>query len=268
MFGWPIWLSIIFTFVCALLIGFLNGYVVYRTKLPSFIVTLASMFILRGLTIALTRLITGRTQIGGLDTLSQHDWLATLFNSEIGTGLFSWLAKHGMIGTNFAGEPIVTGIPISIVWWIVLGIVATWLLSMTRFGNWIFASGGDENAARNSGVPVKKVKITLFVFTALAATLFTALQMLGTGSTDVNRGNLKEFEAIIAAVIGGNLLTGGYGSAIGSMFGVFIFGTVEMGIFYTGVDTDWYKVFVGVMMLIAVIFNNYIRKKSTESCYS
>ena len=86
---------------------------------------------------------------------------------------------------------------------------------------------------------------------------------MGAGSADMLRGTQKEFEAIIAAVIGGCLLTGGYGSAIGAAFGALIFGVVQLGIFYTGVDTDWFKVFLGVMLLIAVLFNTYIRKKAT-----
>jgi simple sugar transport system permease protein len=127
------------------------------------------------------------------------------------------------------------------------------------------ARAGDPVAARNVGVPVRKVKIGLFMGTACAATLFACVQVLDQGSADVLRGVLKEFEAIIAAVIGGCLLTGGYGSAIGASFGALIFGTVQMGIFYTGVNTDWFKVFLGVMMLIAVLFNNYIRRKVTEA---
>ena len=91
------------------------------------------------------------------------------------------------------------------------------------------------------------------------------MQTLGAGSADVLRGTQKEFEAIIAAVIGGCLLTGGYGSAIGAAFGALMFGTVQQGIFYTGVNTDWFKVFLGAMLLIAVLFNNYIRKKVTEA---
>ena len=125
--------------------------------------------------------------------------------------------------------------------------------------------GGDANAARNVGVPVGRVKISLFILTACAATLFAAIQVLSVGSADTSRGLQKEFEAIIAAVIGGTLLTGGYGSAIGAMFGSLIFGTAQMGIFYTGIDTDWFKAFMGVMLLIAVLFNNYVRKRATES---
>ena len=147
----------------------------------------------------------------------------------------------------------------------VITAVCTWILLRTKLGNWIFACGGDPNAARNVGVPVNKVKIGLFMFTAFAATVFACVQTLSVGSADVLRGDLQEFQAIIAAVIGGCLLTGGYGSAIGAAFGALIFGTVQQGIFYTGANTDWFKVFLGVMLLIAVLFNSYIRKKATES---
>lgn len=264
-YGWPLWLAITFAFASAVLIGWINGYLVMRTGLPSFIVTLGFLFILRGLAIGLTRLTTGRTQVSGLQELADHDWLAPFFSGEVFTGLFSWMAAQGWIATNFAGNPSVTGVPVSIVWWVVLAAAATWLLLYTRFGNWIFACGGDVNAARNVGVPVMKVKIILFIFTAVAATIFACLQVMDTGSADTTRGLLKELEAIIAVVIGGALLTGGYGSAVGAVFGALIFGTVQMGIFYTGVNTDWFKVFLGAMLLIAVLFNNYVRKKALEA---
>ncbi len=101
--------------------------------------------------------------------------------------------------------------------------------------------------------------------TAVAATIFAALQVLDFGSADVTRGVQKEFEAIIAAVIGGCLLTGGYGSAVGAVFGALVFGMVQQGIFFTGVNTDWFQVFLGAMLLIAVVFNNFIRRRATEA---
>ncbi len=264
--GWPIWLSIFFAFAVALVVGYINGIITVRTGLPSFIVTLAFLFILRGLTIGFTRLITGRTQVSGLHDLSEGDWLAPIFNGEVLGFVFFWLADMGMIDTLRDGvTPRVQGIPMSVVWFLVLGAIATWVLLRTSFGNWIFAVGGDKNSARNVGVPVTRVKVILFMCTAAAATLFAVIQVLDAGSADTNRGLLKEFEAIIAAVIGGCLLTGGYGSAIGAMFGAIIFGVVQQGIFYTGVNTDWFKVFLGVMLLIAVLFNNYIRRRMTES---
>ena len=141
--------------------------------------------------------------------------------------------------------------------------LATWLLLRTQAGNWIFAAGGDANAARNSGVPVDRVKTGLFMLTACAAALVAILTVLDAGSTDARRGFQKEFEAIIAAVIGGCLLTGGYGSAIGAFFGAIIFGMVSIGLTYTRFDSDWFQVFLGAMLLLAVLFNNYIRKKVT-----
>lgn len=103
------------------------------------------------------------------------------------------------------------------------------------------------------------------MFTAFSATIFACLQVMDTGSADTIRGLLKELEAIIAVVIGGALLTGGYGSAIGAALGALIFGLVQMGIFYTGVNTDWFQVFLGLMLLVAVLFNNFMRKKALEA---
>ena len=264
-FGWPLWLCILLAFAVACVVGYINGTIVIKTGLPSFIVTLAALFILRGLTIGFTRLITGRTQVSGLREAIEADWLAPLFTGDVGYGLFKWAAGAGIILARPDGEPLVQGVPMSVVWWLVLTGICGWILLRTRVGNWIFASGGDPVAARNVGVPVARVKKGLFMFTACAATLYACIQVLDQGSADVLRGVLKEFEAIIAAVIGGTLLTGGYGSVIGASFGALIFGTVRQGIFYTGVNTDWFQVFLGGMLLIAVIFNNYIRRKVTQA---
>ncbi|NIC37624.1 ABC transporter permease [Halomonas desiderata] len=264
-YGWPLWAALLFAFASALLVGAINGWLVVRTGLPSFIVTLGFLFILRGLAIGLPRLFTGRTQIGGIHETMAGDWLAPFFSGVVGASLFQWLAEVGLLATNFAGNPVVSGIPVAVVWWIGLTALATWVLLGTRFGNWIFACGGDKNAARNVGVPVNLVKITLFMFTAFCATVYAALQVMDTGSADSMRGMLKELEAIIAVVIGGALLTGGYGSAIGASFGALIFGVVQMGIFYTGVNTDWFQVFLGAMLLVAVLFNNFVRKKALEA---
>ena len=263
--GWPLWTAIIFAFAMAVLVGYANGILVVRTGLPSFIVTLAMLFILRGATLAITRLITGRTQVPGLRVLIENDPIAWIFSADAFKSLFIWLGSIGLIELRTDGTPLATGIPASVLWWIGLTVFATWILMKTRFGNWIFASGGDKLGARNVGVPVGKVKISLFIFTAVAATIYACVQVLDAGSADTMRGFLKELEAIVAAVVGGCLLTGGYGSAIGAAFGALIFGTVSMGIYYTDVDTDWFKVFLGVMMLIAVIFNNFIRRRVTEN---
>jgi simple sugar transport system permease protein len=239
-YGWPLWAGVLAAFVVALGVGLFNGYVVIRTGLPSFIVTLGMLFALRGLTIGFARLLTGRTQLG-------------LGESASGSPL----------GTIFAGS--FGDFAVSIIWWIGLAVLGTWVLQRTVFGNWTFGAGGNASAARNVGVPVARVKITLFVCTALSAALLATIQVLDAGSADVLRGELLELQAIAAAVIGGVLLTGGYGSVIGALFGALIFGMVQQGIFFTGVSTDWFQVFVGVMLLLAVVFNNFVRKRASEA---
>ena len=227
--------------------------------------TLASYFVLRGASLVVTRALTGRTQIPYITKDTTEQTFVSLFAGKFGQGLF-YLARRDGADRAAAGRPAGhPGLSMSIAWWLALTALATWILVRTRFGNWIFAVGGDEAASRNVGVPVERVKILLFIGTACAATLFATIQVLEAGSADVLRGTQKEFEAVIAAVIGGNLLTGGYGSAIGAMFGSLIFGTVQMGIFYTGVDNDLFMVFLGLMVLIAVLFNNYVRRRATEA---
>jgi simple sugar transport system permease protein len=238
-YGLPLLVGVLLAFAVALVVGFLNGYLVIKTGLSSFIVTLGMLFALRGLTIGFARLLTGRTQIGLGDSGS------------------------GVMQTLFAGS--IGDFPVSIIWWFVLAVLGTYVLQRTVFGNWIFGAGGDANAARNVGVPVSRVKITLFMCTAASAALLATIQVLDAGSADVLRGTLLELQAIAAAVIGGVLLTGGYGSVIGALFGALIFGMVQQGIFFTGVSTDWFQVFVGVMLLIAVMFNNVIRRRAAEA---
>ena len=260
--GFPLWGGIASAFAVAVAVGYFNGLIVVKTRLPSFIVTLASLFILRGLSIGLTRGVTGRTQIPYILDGAPDPQTARIFAGDILTGPFAWMGRMGWIGTRSDGVPFTPGIPMSIVWCIIVALVASWVLTETRFGNWIYAAGGDPEVARNVGVPVARVKITLFIGTACAATLLATIQVMEAGSADTLRGVLKEFEAIIAAVIGGVLLTGGYGTVAGAVLGALIFGLVQMGIFYTGIDTDWFKVFLGGVILLAVLVNNYIRTKA------
>jgi simple sugar transport system permease protein len=261
----PLFLAIFISFVICAAIGALNGWLTVKTGLPSFIVTLASMLILRGEAISETRAINGYTQISKV-TASDPDSLAIpLFSGNAGQDLFSWMAHHHWIDSNDIGQPTIAGVPASILWWIALTVLATWVLLRTRIGNWIFAIGGEETSARNVGVPVDRVKIILFMVTAMSAVLFATIQIMQVGSTDTLRGTQKEFDAIIAVVIGGTLLTGGYGSAIGAFLGALIYGTVQMGIIYMRADADRFKVFLGVMVLLAVLFNNYIRRRATLS---
>jgi simple sugar transport system permease protein len=262
--GLPLILAIPVTMVFAAAIGGVNGSIVLRTGLPSFIVTLAGLFILRGASLVGLKLFTGgSTQLRGVRDAVEGDWLTPIFSGEAFGGLFTWLASAGVIDTFKNGAPKVPGIPVEILWFIGFALVATYILLRTPAGNWIFATGGDSNAALNSGVPVRKVKISLFMLTACAAALVAIITVIDAGSTDARRGFMKEFEAIITAVIGGCLLTGGYGSAIGAFFGAIIFGMVTIGLTYTDFDQDWFQIFLGGMLLLAVVFNNVIRKRVT-----
>jgi simple sugar transport system permease protein len=257
-------LALLFTLAVAAMLGALNGQIVIRTRLPSFIVTLAFLFMLRGLSLVGLKWATGgSTQLRNIGERAGEGLVRELFSGVAFENLFAFLARHDIVATFPGGLPTVRGVPVSILWFLAVAVIATWMLLRTRTGNWIFAAGGDPNAARNSGVPVDAVKTGLFILTALAATLVAVLTVLDAGSTDARRGAQKEFEAIIAAVIGGCLLTGGYGSAIGAFFGAIIFGMVSIGLTYTRFDSDWFQVFLGAMLLLAVLFNNFIRRKVT-----
>jgi simple sugar transport system permease protein len=265
-FGWPVWLSMVVSLACALVLGFVNGQLVVRTGLPSFIVTLAFLFILRGLTLAFSIIVADRTIVSGIGERAEQDPVAGfLFSGTVGEDVFGWMAQHGWIRALDDGTPLVRGIPKVLIWWVVLAAACSFLLTRTRFGNWIFAVGGDANAAMNVGVPVRRVKVSLFMFTAVCAWLFAMLQICDVGSAAADRGLQKEFEAVIAAVIGGCLLTGGYGSVIGACFGALIFGVVQIGITYTDINPDWFRVFLGLMLLLAVLFNNGVRRRFTQA---
>jgi simple sugar transport system permease protein len=243
-YGWNIWAAIVAALIFAVLIGLMNGYLVLRTGLPSFIVTLGTAYILLGATTGLTTVITGLTVVSGINNAP------------------GYAAAHAIFATALGGGQ---QFPIEIIWALVLVAVATWILLGTSFGNWIFGVGGDANAARNVGVPVARVKILLFVGTAVCSCLLAIIQVVTFTSADVLRGQGNEFYAIVSAVIGGVLLTGGYGSAIGAMFGALAFGIVEEGIVFAGVDADWYKAVVGVLLLLAVLLNSYVRKLAMEA---
>ena len=265
--GWPVWLSVLFAFGTAMALGWLNGWLVVKTGLPSFIVTLAFYFILRGLSLALSVIMTGKTILSSngdavlRDLIVADPVVQALFHGHVLTGLFDTLAAAGWLAARDDGTALAIGIPKVMAWWGVLTVIGAWVLARTRLGNWIFAVGGDANAAKNVGIPVARVKVMLFVFMAFCATLFAVLQVADAGSAAADRGLQKEFEAIIAAVIGGCLLTGGYGSVIGAALGALIFGVVQIGIGYTSIDNNWYRVFLGGMLLAAVLFNNYIRRR-------
>ena len=240
--GLNIWMSMLVALIFALTVGFLNGLLVVKTGLPSFIVTLSTFFILRGANVGVTRLVINQVRVSGIDDVSGFFAARTLFNTEI-----------TLFGTEFRS---------AIIWWILLTILASWILLRTKYGSWIFATGGDAQAARNVGVPAERVKIVLFMTTAAAAWLVGMMSDLRLRSVVASQGIGQEFIFIIAAVIGGCLLTGGYGSAFGAAVGAMIFGMVRVGIVFAGWDTDWFYAFLGIMLLISVLVNNFTRKKA------
>lgn len=236
--GLPVWPSIFLALLFAGLVGLINGYVVVKTKLPSFIVTLATFFILKGANMAYTKMVTGAVRVTGLDKGEGFESAEAIFASKVGD------------------------FQISLFWWLGLTIIATFVLTRTRFGNWIFAAGGDANAARNAGVPVDFTKITLFVVTAMAAALVGIMFVLRLKGMQAGQGVGQEFYYIIAAAVGGTLLTGGAGSAIGASLGALIMGMAYIGIPYSRWDSDWTATFLGVILFTAVMINTYVGRKA------
>jgi simple sugar transport system permease protein len=145
---------------------------------------------------------------------------------------------------------------------IVLTAVLSWVLLRTRAGNWVLAVGGDAKAARAVGVPVTATKIALFMGTGFAAWLVGMHMLFEYNNVQSGQGLGNEFIYIIAAVIGGCLLTGGYGSIVGAAIGALIYGMTQLGISYAGWDVDWLKTFLGVMLIGAVLVNMYVKKKA------
>ena len=245
VYGLSPFLAVAVAFAFALAVGAFNGWLVTRTGLPSFIVTLGMLFLLRGVTIGLTRYITNRTQVGGLSEYTDGDFFSSLFTGEVTIPFLD------------------IELEASVVWWIVLTVVAAYILFRTTFGNWIFGTGGNTVSARNVGVPVRRVKVSLFMCTAGAAALLATIQVLEFSSADTARGSLKELEAIAASVIGGNLLTGGFGSPIGTFFGALTLGMTQVGIPMAGLPGDWFRAVLGVVLLVAVVGSNWVRIRAT-----
>lgn len=237
-----IWLAILITMIFAAGIGLMNGFLVIRTGLPSFIVTLATFFILKGANLAITKGLTGTVRVSDVDKAPGFDGAQAIFASTFDIG-----------GVQFQ---------ISLLWWIGLTVITTLLLTRTSFGNWTFASGGDANAARNAGVPVNRTKILLFMLTSMSAALVGTMLVLRLQGMQAGQGVGMEFYYIIAAAVGGCLLTGGAGSTIGASIGASIMGIAAVGIPYALWDQDWVSTFLGVILFSAVLVNTYISRKA------
>ena len=243
----PLWLSIILGMVITTFLGVINGYIVVRTGLPSFIVTLATLFIIRGASSVLTSSVSPITYIPLDPTMVRNDPLGALFGFSLPI-------------SNPDGST--TSVQVSIFVWVLIALIGIYVLGRTRFGNWIAGVGGSGAAARNLGVPVARVKITLFMTTAVAAWLVAMIEVTSSRSADVLRGEQREFYAIIAVVIGGVLLTGGYGTVVGAVLGALIYGMVRQGVVFAGIDADWVMAVLGAMLLAAVLVNRYVRQQA------
>jgi simple sugar transport system permease protein len=241
-YGIPIWAAIFISLALALMVGALNGFMVMRTGLPSFIVTLGTFFVLQGIDLALVKALIGQVAIQGMTLVPQYSQPHGLFGSAV----------------KIAGGNVYA----SVFWFIAVTIVATYVLLRTRAGNWIFAVGGAQQSSRQVGVPVARTKIALFMTTSGAGWLVGMLLLFTTSTVQSNTGVGQEFIFIICAVVGGCLLTGGYGSAVGAALGALIYGMTNQGIVYAGWDNNWLKAFLGVMLLGAVLLNEWVRKRA------
>lgn len=244
-YGLHIWIAVVIALAVALAVGALNGYLVMRTGLPSFIVTLGTFFVLAGIDLAVTKLITGQVAIEGMTSVPLYNSIQPLFGSSIQIG-----------GGTFY---------VSVLWWFLVTAVATWVLLRTRAGNWVFAVGGALNSSRQVGVPIMKTKVGLFMTTAGAGWLVGMISLFRTSTVQANTGVGQEFIYIICAVVGGCLLTGGFGSAVGAALGALIYGMVFQGITFAQWDTNWLRTFLGAMLLLAVLLNHWVRIRAGGS---
>ena len=220
----PLWGGVLSAFAVAIVVGYFNGLIVVKTRLPSFIVTLASLFILRGLSIGITRSVTGRTSIPYILKDVPDPWTATIFNGHILGGFFRWMGEQGWIEVRSDGMPFVPGIPMSIVWCIGVAIVAGWVLSNTRFGNWIYATGRRPRGGAQGGRAGRPGEDHPLHGTASAPRRCFADPGPGRRLRRHLRGALQGVRGDHRGGDRRRLLTGGYGSAIGAMFGALIFG--------------------------------------------
>ena len=283
-------LAFLITLIMTLAFGWLIGTIVVKSGLSSFIVTLAFWFFLRGLTEVCFRLINLNTNVSGLPDFKKESWFAEQMGGEVFGWLFDawyWIGQKIAAGVEFTGEMTrsekidlinylsflninrkmeqwVTGFDARLLWFIIIASVAWYVLAKTQIGSWIYATGDNKESARANGVPVNRVKIGLFMFSAFCATIFATCQVFDTNSSDAAKGMFKELEAIAIAVVGGILMTGGFGSILGVVFGSVTFGLVANAVFFIPwIDGSWFRVFVGTVLLAAVFANERIRKRIT-----
>jgi simple sugar transport system permease protein len=220
--------------------GALNGVIVNRTGIPSFITTLSTLFIYRGIVWALS---------GGqmFQTIEQ----ALVF--DIFNGRLNFLAD-AVQGANFRTAGL---------WWLGLVLLFQYLLVRTRFGNHVFATGGGLGAAAAQGVPVKRIKLICFILSGVLAGFAGVLLFSQFKTVRIATGAGEELKAIASAVVGGTLLTGGSGSIIGALLGVLIISMLRTGVVLTNlIPADNFEAIVGVTIVAAAIFNHWVREQS------
>ena len=287
-------LAFLITLVMTLAFGWLIGTIVVKSGLSSFIVTLAFWFFLRGLTEVCFRLINQNTNVSGLPDFKKESWFAEQMGGEVFSWFFDawyWIGTKASAGLEFTSdmtksekidfinylsflninrkmEQWVTGFDARLLWFIIIAGAAWYVLARTQLGSWIYATGDNKESARANGVPVNRVKVGLFMFSAFCATIFATCQVFDTNSSDAAKGMFKELEAIAIAVVGGILMTGGFGTIIGVVFGAVTFGLVANAVFFIPwIDGAWFRVFVGTVLLLAVFANERIRKRITGGIY-
>jgi simple sugar transport system permease protein len=231
-YGLPMPVGIAASLGLGLAIGWLNGTLIVRTDLPSFVVTLGTLFAVAGLTLGLSVIVAGSTSVA---------------------------LKADPISKAIFGDFIDGKFEVVLLWWIAAMAATGFLLSRTRYGNWILALGGDKVSARNAGIPTDKLNVALYMASGLCAAFVGMCQAILYNSAQVSAGQSFIFNSIIAVVIGGVMLTGGYGSVLGIVLGTMTFAIVNQGIYYTGFDANWASLIIGVLLLAAVLLNNTFR---------
>jgi simple sugar transport system permease protein len=242
-FGINLIVGAIISLLFCLFIGFVNGYLVMKTGIPSFLITLGTFFVLQGANLGVTKLVTGSVSSSDISQIDGYDLLGKIFASNFHVGQVTvW---------------------ITVLWWLFFVALSAWILQRTRIGNWIYAVGGALDSARAVGVPVVRTKIGLFMTVSFLGWFIGMHTLYRFNTLQAGNGVGNEFLYIIAAVVGGTLLTGGFGNAWGVAIGAFIFGMTSLCIVYAGWDPNWFKAFLGIMLLLAVLVNLYVKRVST-----
>ena len=231
-------LPIIFGMIGALcvgvIVGTINGVLAVRTNVPTLIITLATLVGMQGVVLAGSKLLTGSASV----PLTAPEWAKTIFGQLMFDG------AHQVV----------------IIWWLIFAIIFWFILHQSRFGNWIYAIGGDRESARNAGIPVDRITIFLFIGTASAASFVGMCHAMLFNSAQVSGGMNDIFNIIVSVVVGGVLLLGGFGSVPGIFIGSLTFAIVNKGIDFTAIDRNWSNLIIGVMLLVAVGMNESFRK--------